>query len=687
MPLIRGRSIALLTLAASSLALTSLIDLGASERRPALRLPEPRADARDVLIAARPAELAPLRFGWPSEGRVFVAAEHRCDERVAHETFVLAWHALPDASLLVEAFPSERAEYDASAPGAMRTSGTLLTPVQALVASDGRFVATPGIDDLRDVWNQSAGHRADAAVPEPLAECWSDWVERWLGLALAPGEERALPLDEPDEPDARAWIRCARLDVEAVRLEYHLERGRRDATPSAKGAAGETLCALERTVEAELDPLDLRPRRVHSLARWTWTRGATLVRSVERESRYAFDWTPERVYLSAAARSAVAPAEVEAWAARRWPAPSADERAADVDEWRDLWRAFTPPRRAQLLAEAHAGCLDLGSGRSARREWLGIRSALGRLWSCEDPARPARLPVRTWMENGPPETSVDVLFVGDGYTADELGPDGKYWLDVRRVASGLFEQAPLVWYRDWFNVRALFLESEERGCDQGEKLVRTALNAKSDGRGLWLEDDGRSKLQRLLRGLVEPDVVFVIVNEDFAAGAGGKLADPMARTGTLAMPMFSAGGGRSYEVAAHELGHSFAHLADEYVDDELARQGIRDSEAPNACSWFTVLLRNEPWRHFESLPGAARHRWSHEGAAYRAHGWYRPWPRCRMDDASDPFCPVCCEAVARAIFDTCGIEWDDAAYHAAHSLALWESSGAQVAASELDLDR
>ena len=39
------------------------------------------------------------------------------------------------------------------------------------------------------------------------------------------------------------------------------------------------------------------------------------------------------------------------------------------------------------------------------------------------------------------------------------------------------------------------------------------------------------------------------------------------------------------------------------------------------------------------------------------------------------------------IFDTCGIEWDDAGFHAAHPLELWESSGAQVAASELDLDR
>jgi hypothetical protein len=40
--------------------------------------------------------------------------------------------------------------------------------------------------------------------------------------------------------------------------------------------------------------------------------------------------------------------------------------------------------------------------------------------------------------------------------------------------------------------------------------------------------------------------------------------------------------------------------------------------------------------------------------------------------SGDPFCPVCCEAVARAIFRTCGLEWDDAEYHRAHPLELWE---------------
>ena len=51
-----------------------------------------------------------------------------------------------------------------------------------------------------------------------------------------------------------------------------------------------------------------------------------------------------------------------------------------------------------------------------------------------------------------------------------------------------------------------------------------------------------------------------------------------------------------------------------------------------------------------------------------------------MRDAADPFCPVCCEELARAIQETCGIEWDDGAYHRARPLALWSERGAPPSA-------
>ena len=42
-----------------------------------------------------------------------------------------------------------------------------------------------------------------------------------------------------------------------------------------------------------------------------------------------------------------------------------------------------------------------------------------------------------------------------------------------------------------------------------------------------------------------------------------------------------------------------------------------------------------------------------------------------MNTLGDPFCPVCCEALAKAVFETCGAPWDEAAYDKAHPLRLW----------------
>lgn len=53
-----------------------------------------------------------------------------------------------------------------------------------------------------------------------------------------------------------------------------------------------------------------------------------------------------------------------------------------------------------------------------------------------------------------------------------------------------------------------------------------------------------------------------------------------------------------------------------------------------------------PWNHFRELPGAEGARWFH-GANHAAHGYFRPWPRCCMDEETEPFCPFCCEALAR----------------------------------------
>ncbi|HUR29048.1 MAG TPA: M64 family metallopeptidase [Planctomycetota bacterium] len=292
---------------------------------------------------------------------------------------------------------------------------------------------------------------------------------------------------------------------------------------------------------------------------------------------------------------------------------------------------------------------------------------------------------RVWVESGPREASVDVLFVGDGYTSKELARAGKYWKDVDRCAKRLFQDPPFSTYKARFNVRALLLESKQAGCDASadKNDVDTALNCRFDtreGRLLVFEDSAR--LKTLVEQSGQTDIVFVMVNTERYGGAGTLLHEIDVRGKPLPAPTYAAQDTRSFLIAVHELGHSFADLADEYADKDLhatfplPKQGdLGPANVSLASAFdrssFERLKAEVKWRHFLELPGASKEKWFWEGGYYRESGVFRPWNVCRMREHEQPFCPICCEQVARAIHGACGIEWDDAAWHKSQPLAEW----------------
>jgi hypothetical protein len=95
------------------------------------------------------------------------------------------------------------------------------------------------------------------------------------------------------------------------------------------------------------------------------------------------------------------------------------------------------------------------------------------------------------MENGAPRDKVDLLLLGDGYTAAETE---KWHRDARRMAATLFAAPPFKEHRAQFNVWALdtpsaqlttlsvpsatFLRSTTGACD-GSRLPRPTSSWKS----------------------------------------------------------------------------------------------------------------------------------------------------------------------------------------------------------------
>lgn len=309
----------------------------------------------------------------------------------------------------------------------------------------------------------------------------------------------------------------------------------------------------------------------------------------------------------------------------------------------------------------------------------------------EDAARLEPLRVETWLESGPSDECVDVLFVGDGYTEDLLHRDGAgrsslFWRDVDHFSRRMLEELPFSWYRDRFNIRALFVPSEEEGCDPDPQRDRAATLLESHfdhWRGRILRFRRERLLTDLVKAVGDVDIVFVMVNTDRYGGSGSVLRYYRPRGVPCPAPVFAARNPSAFAIAVHELGHSFANLTDEYADTSMHGEyrlpgGGRDIDHPNATragrfdpSSFETLRDTVKWGRFLELPGAEEHEWVHEGSYYRSRGVFRPWPTCKMRAREDSFCPVCAEAMARAIVETCGERWDEGAYHRAHPIESW----------------
>ncbi len=285
--------------------------------------------------------------------------------------------------------------------------------------------------------------------------------------------------------------------------------------------------------------------------------------------------------------------------------------------------------------------------------------------------------VRAWRETGPAEERVDIVFVGDGYQRRHLTRTGKFWRDVNRYARELFEERPFSTYKKLFNVYGVFLESKNVAL-KGE----TALGCYYASPRLLRFRDAKA-LVRALAAAPPPDIVFVMVNTEEMGGAGTSLGEIQRRGRPLPAPTFSARDTISFQTALHELGHSFAGLGDEYVDERTAGRYPLPTEGrdlPHAnltlAAHIDVTSRETirataKWGRFLDLPGAKRWSWAHEGGYFRGSGVFRPFRRCRMRTVSDVFCPVCCEQIAKAIHEAAGAPWSPEEHLEKHPLRKW----------------
>lgn len=249
----------------------------------------------------------------------------------------------------------------------------------------------------------------------------------------------------------------------------------------------------------------------------------------------------------------------------------------------------------------------------------------------------------TVEEHGARAQQINIVFLSEGYTAAEMP---NFATHVNNAINFLFTKEPWQQYRSYCNVYRIEIASNQSGCDNGntsgangtrDTYFSSGFNTPTVTQLLTLAGTGTSRAFTLLNTHVpEYDVPVVIVNDTKYGGAGGSIS--VASVNSL-----------SAAIVEHEIGHSFANLADEY-DVEYAI--YTPSEKANSTQQTTRALIK--WNHwidattpvptsetaaYDSLVGLF------EGCMYRTVGWYRPHNNSLMKNLNRP-----CGAVNREQF-------------------------------------
>ena len=331
------------------------------------------------------------------------------------------------------------------------------------------------------------------------------------------------------------------------------------------------------------------------------------------------------------------------------------------------------------------------------------RNAFSQVWTAD--VDPTALDVRqvpapkvgevvSIRDSGPSPDKVDLLILGDGYTAAE---QAKFIADARRLSDELFKVSPFRERADDFNVHALMAPSPESGVARPSSGLHrwTPLGTRYDAFGseryvLTYENEA-------LRDIAQwapYEFIEILVNNETYGGGGIQGLYSTAAAGSEWSPY----------LFVHEFGHHFAGLADEYYTSSVAYEtggqrkepwepnvtALRDpaqlkwramvkADTPLPTPWpkaefearqqdyqkeraklreeqrpeseMNALFRREKLRE-EKLLGSAKYAnvvGAFEGANYEATGYYRPEANCVMFTRTEAFCDVCAAAIETVI--------------------------------------
>ncbi len=251
--------------------------------------------------------------------------------------------------------------------------------------------------------------------------------------------------------------------------------------------------------------------------------------------------------------------------------------------------------------------------------------------------------------HGDPAEKVDILFLAEGYTQEEMD---KFLQDALRSADYIFSEEPFHSHREEFNIRAVLSASHDTGTDiPGQGIWKnTVLNSSFYTFGIeryMTTMDFKSVCD--VAANAHYDQIYILVNTDKYGGGGIYNHYSISAADNEA----------SRAVVIHEFGHSFGGLADEYFNSSVAYNDFFPLDVePWNPNLTTLVAFGSKWKDRVGkktpVPTPATEDYGelvgvYEGGGYVSKGVYRPMIDCRMHTNDAVFCPVCSAALKKMI--------------------------------------
>ncbi len=274
-------------------------------------------------------------------------------------------------------------------------------------------------------------------------------------------------------------------------------------------------------------------------------------------------------------------------------------------------------------------------------------------------------PSKYIQKSGSSANCIDIAFIAEGYTEEEME---LFYSDCAKSVESILSFEPFKSRKDKFNFVAVATPSIESGVsiphnNQGWTNTFHQSHYDTFYSDRYLTTSRLKTIHNALAAVEYEHIILLVNTENY--GGGGIYN---------AVTLSAAHHPTARQVLVHELGHSFAGLADEYFyDDSYEPYYFADTEPwePNITTlndfeskWKDMLPRGTqiptPTKYtgkfnYKNMPTDPNHPiytevGVFEGAGYMSKGAYRPVEECRMkiNEAPD-FCPVCKRAIIHVI--------------------------------------